>query len=289
MAPKIATKRLQKELKSLALDAPPGIAARPSETDILEWHYILDGPSETPYAGGVYHGKLVFPPEYPNRPPAISMLTPSGRFKTGTSLCFSMSEYHPESWQPSWKVETILLGLQSFMCEEAVTQGSIASSEAERKDLARKAATHCLQSASFKRHFPDMLDTMREREAAWEDGGLEAARAVQIGMPAPEGQEPARAQDQRQQAQEKGQAQPDAQQQAEPEPGPRPGAQQSIEQGEEAQATSAHEESGADGGVDPSWSVKKLRKYIEKKGGSVKGCREKADLLARALECASLE
>ena len=30
-------------------------------------------------------------------------------------LCLSMSDYHPESWNPSWSIETLLVGLQSFM------------------------------------------------------------------------------------------------------------------------------------------------------------------------------
>ena len=58
MAPKLATRRLQKEFKALHADPPPGIAARPSESNILEWHYLLEGPPETPYLGGVYVVRL---------------------------------------------------------------------------------------------------------------------------------------------------------------------------------------------------------------------------------------
>ena len=32
---------------------------------------------------GRYHGKVVFPNEYPFKPPSIYMLTPNGRFETG--------------------------------------------------------------------------------------------------------------------------------------------------------------------------------------------------------------
>ena len=34
--------------------------------------------------GGYYHGKLVFPREFPFKPPSIYMLTPNGRFNIGT-------------------------------------------------------------------------------------------------------------------------------------------------------------------------------------------------------------
>jgi ubiquitin-protein ligase len=58
------------------------------------------GAKGSPYEGGYYHGKLKFPPEYPLKPPSILMLTPSGRFKPNTRLCLSMSDFHPETWNP---------------------------------------------------------------------------------------------------------------------------------------------------------------------------------------------
>jgi len=30
----------------------------------------------TPYAGGIFHMQLNFPPDYPNRPPTVTLLTP---------------------------------------------------------------------------------------------------------------------------------------------------------------------------------------------------------------------
>ena len=44
--------------------------------NMLEWHFVIKGPIDTPYRGGSYHGKLIFPSEYPYKPPAIMMLTP---------------------------------------------------------------------------------------------------------------------------------------------------------------------------------------------------------------------
>jgi len=47
-------------------------------------------------------GKLLFQPQYPFKAPGIMMLTPNGRFTTGSRLCLSMSDFHPESWNPLW-------------------------------------------------------------------------------------------------------------------------------------------------------------------------------------------
>lgn len=65
MASKQAHKRLMKEFAALEKEPPPFIVARPSDKNILEWHYVITGPPDSPYAHGEYHGKMMFPAEYP--------------------------------------------------------------------------------------------------------------------------------------------------------------------------------------------------------------------------------
>lgn len=76
---------------------------------------MVCGPESSPYDGGFYHGKLVFPREFPFKPPSIYMITPNGRFRTNKKLCLSISDFHPDTWNPAWSVSTILTGLLSFM------------------------------------------------------------------------------------------------------------------------------------------------------------------------------
>jgi ubiquitin-conjugating enzyme E2 J2 len=138
MATPQAMKRLTREYKTLQESPTPYIAAHPSETNILEWHYILTGPPDTPYEGGQFWGTLVFPSNYPFAPPAIRMHTPSGRFQPSTRLCLSISDFHPKSFNPSWGVSTILNGVLSFMTSEEITTGSIRASPQERKVFAAR-------------------------------------------------------------------------------------------------------------------------------------------------------
>ena len=91
------------------------IEAVPLESNILHWHYVIKGVNDTPYQGGYYHGMLKFPREYPLKPPSVLMFTPNGRFSTNRRLCLSMSDFHPETWNPMWSVSSILTGLHSFM------------------------------------------------------------------------------------------------------------------------------------------------------------------------------
>ncbi|PSN71843.1 UBC-like protein [Corynespora cassiicola Philippines] len=139
MATPAATKRLTKEYATISRSPPPYIIAHPSESNILEWHYILTGPPDTPYDGGQYWGTLMFPPDYPFAPPAIRMHTPSGRFQPSTRLCLSISDFHPKSFNPAWEVSTILTGLLSFMTSEEMTTGSVRASEQERKLFAQRS------------------------------------------------------------------------------------------------------------------------------------------------------
>ena len=101
----------------------------------------MQGPPETPYEGGRFVFKLQLPPEYPLKPPAILALTPNGRwvnrhpvrrlpfttrrekardrrFETGVRICTTFSDFHPETWSPSYNLSTILKSLISFMADE---------------------------------------------------------------------------------------------------------------------------------------------------------------------------
>ena len=68
-----------------------------------------------PYEKGYYHGLLIFPTDYPVKPPEIRMLTPSGRFEVNTPLCTQFSSFHPWKWRPSWTIAYILKGLANFI------------------------------------------------------------------------------------------------------------------------------------------------------------------------------
>lgn len=134
---------------------------------MLVWHYVLhDLPAEAPYLGGVYWGKLVFPKEYPLKPPSIYMLTPSGRFETNARLCLSMSDFHPESWNPSWRIESILLGLVSFMLDPAEprTAGGIHASPSERRQLARLSFDFNRGNSEFRDLFPEFCNEAKKRD-----------------------------------------------------------------------------------------------------------------------------
>nr|CAB3267444.1 ubiquitin-conjugating enzyme E2 J2-like [Phallusia mammillata] len=161
--PLTATQRLKQDYIRLKRDPVPYVTAEPLPSNILEWHYVVRGPEDTPYFGGYYHGKLVFPREFPFRPPAIYMITPNGRFKCNQRLCLSISDFHPDTWNPAWSVTTILTGLLSFMVEETPTLGSVESSVLTKQNLASCSHTFNLKNDTFCELFPEIVKEMKEK------------------------------------------------------------------------------------------------------------------------------
>lgn len=149
-------------------DPVPYIVATPLPSNILEWHYVVAGPENSLYEGGYFHGKLVFPSDYPFKPPSIYMITPNGRFKTNTRLCLSISDFHPDTWNPAWSVSTILTGLLSFMLEESPTLGSITTTAETKKRLAQSSLSFNVADKMFVELFPEMTAEIRSELAEQE-------------------------------------------------------------------------------------------------------------------------
>ncbi|ODV61060.1 E2 ubiquitin-conjugating protein UBC6, partial [Ascoidea rubescens DSM 1968] len=157
MATRQAQKRLTKEYKLIVDDPPPYIIAHPNERNILEWHYLITGPPNTPYEGGQYHGTLNFHYDYPFKPLSIRMITPNGRFKTNTRLCLSMSDFHPDTWNPAWSVQTILNGLLSFMTGDESTVGSIQTTDEIKREFAKNSKKwNITKNSKFLAEFPEL-------------------------------------------------------------------------------------------------------------------------------------
>ena len=158
-----ALSRLKQDYIRLKKDPVPFISAEPLPSQMLEWHFVVEGPQDSPYRGGFYHGKLIFPKEYPFKPPAIYMQTPNGRFETNQKLCLSISDFHPELWNPSWCVSTILTGLLSFMLENARTIGSMETTLFQKRRLARDSLNYNLQNRLFIELFPEIVTRIKTK------------------------------------------------------------------------------------------------------------------------------
>ncbi|KAL7745881.1 Ubiquitin-conjugating enzyme E2 J1, partial [Sorochytrium milnesiophthora] len=71
-----AVRRIMKELQEMEQDRDtPQYRVTAVEDNLLELHFTISGPADSPYATGRYHGRILCPPEYPYQPPEILLLT----------------------------------------------------------------------------------------------------------------------------------------------------------------------------------------------------------------------
>ncbi|XP_067946281.1 ubiquitin-conjugating enzyme E2 J1-like [Watersipora subatra] len=136
-----AVKRLMREAQELA-EPTEQYYAQPLEDNLFEWHFTIRGPDDSDFSGGIYHGRIILPPDYPMKPPSIVFLTPNGRFDCHTKICLSISKHHPESWQPSWSIRTALLAIIGFMPSPGHGAiGSLDYTSGERVKLSRRSTS----------------------------------------------------------------------------------------------------------------------------------------------------
>uniref|UniRef100_A0A4W3IYY7 Ubiquitin-conjugating enzyme E2, J2 (UBC6 homolog, yeast) n=1 Tax=Callorhinchus milii TaxID=7868 RepID=A0A4W3IYY7_CALMI len=150
-APTTATQRLKQDYLRIKKDPVPYICAEPIPSNILEWQVSLKNL------------------EFPFKPPSIYMITPNGRFKCNTRLCLSITDFHPDTWNPAWSVSTILTGLLSFMVEKGPTLGSIETSDYTKRQLAAQSSAFNLKDKVFCELFPDLVEEIKEKQRAQEE------------------------------------------------------------------------------------------------------------------------
>ena len=111
-----AIKRLTSEYAKLCREPIARCTAEPkSQSDLFIWKAIIEGPPDTPYAGGKFNLELTFPMDYPFKPPQVKMITkcyhPNIR---DTHICVDILQ---SAWSPALGVTQILLSLSSLLSD----------------------------------------------------------------------------------------------------------------------------------------------------------------------------
>ena len=71
----MANRRILRDLNEMEKDSIPGISVSPTKNDIYHWTGCIIGPEKTPYEGGIFKVDIVFPGDYPFKPPKIKFIT----------------------------------------------------------------------------------------------------------------------------------------------------------------------------------------------------------------------
>ena len=138
-------RRLTKELKKVQASPIPNVIIKPLDGNFFRWVFLLHNLPHPDYRDGLYLGRLEFPANYPNSPPDVVFISQTGRFETDKKVCLSFTSYHPETWTPGWTIETMMLGLISYMLSEEHATGTIRGVwSSERVRLAKASRTKLL-------------------------------------------------------------------------------------------------------------------------------------------------
>ena len=71
-----ATLLLRKQLQELNKNPVEGFSAGViDESDIYKWEVMVIGPPDTPYEGGFFKSHLIFPKDYPVKPPKLKFIS----------------------------------------------------------------------------------------------------------------------------------------------------------------------------------------------------------------------
>jgi ubiquitin-conjugating enzyme E2 D/E len=134
----MAQKRIQKELLTMQKDPLEEMELQSGE-DLHSWQLLLKGTGE--YAPGTYKLQLLFPQEFPFKPPQVKFLTRiyHPNIDQDGQICLQLLK--PDKWKPSTSVRQLLLEIIALIHNpnpDDPLEPSIAQIYTQDRELYRK-------------------------------------------------------------------------------------------------------------------------------------------------------
>ena len=112
----MTSKRIVAELKDLKKDPPANCSAGPEGEDMYKWKGVIMGPSDSPFAGGVFHLNINFPVDYPFKCPNVTFITKIYHPNISSSgvICLDILK---TNWSPALTIGKVLLSICSLLTD----------------------------------------------------------------------------------------------------------------------------------------------------------------------------
>jgi len=109
-----SAKRIRKELDNIKNEPPANCSAGPDNDDIFNWSATVIGPSGSPYEGGIFYLNIVFPQNYPFKPPKITFITKvyHPNINSSGGICLDILK---DQWSPALTIDKVLLSICSLL------------------------------------------------------------------------------------------------------------------------------------------------------------------------------
>lgn len=111
----LALKRIYKELEELKKESYTFFSAEPKDEDnLFKWNATLIGPNDTPYENGVFFLNIVFPEDYPFKPPKINFTTKiyHPNINDNGGICLDILK---DQWSPALTISKALISICSLL------------------------------------------------------------------------------------------------------------------------------------------------------------------------------
>lgn len=109
--------RIIKEIEEIKKNGDNNFKIYVSENNLMDWFIIYRNIDDDRFRDGEYILHVKLQEGYPFKPPEFRWLTPNGRFEINTKICYNISTYHAESWNPLWRMRTIIIGIMSMLLD----------------------------------------------------------------------------------------------------------------------------------------------------------------------------
>jgi len=158
MASTSTLRLLQNTFKRVQTNPVEGFCVElPDDANFCEWKIYLEGPKDTPYAGGIFQLLMAFPQDYPMSPPTLRFTSEFWHpnvYKDG-KVCISIlhapgedmmsGELPEERWLPTQTVETIILSLMSMLGDPNISSPANVDASVEMRKQPDKYGTRIKQ------------------------------------------------------------------------------------------------------------------------------------------------
>ena len=152
----MALKRIKKELDDMKKHPMSEIMVGPVDDNLFYWEGLLNGPEDSPYAGGIFKFKIIFTDNYPMKPPRVEFITKMfhPNIATNGEICVSILK---RDWSSVQTVSKILLSISSLLTDP--NPDSPLNSESARLYLSdRKAYNQTVKQYVKKYASPENLN-----------------------------------------------------------------------------------------------------------------------------------
>jgi ubiquitin-conjugating enzyme E2 D/E len=114
-------KRINKEILHLAREPVPLCSAGPRGDNMLDWQASIMGPSDSPYSGGVFFLAIMFPTDYPSKPPKVSFTTRIYHLNINVNGSILLDIIR-DQWSASLNMSDVLRGICSLLTDPDVSE-----------------------------------------------------------------------------------------------------------------------------------------------------------------------